>query len=89
MSKFGGKNPRGFFTGASVSSPADKVEEFAGSEMVIDFGVKDLRDFKFWFIVNCYWQRQGLNTFGDWFGNAGSNIERWNMGCTAQRLSGS
>ena len=64
MSKFGHEYPR-FFISAFIACPLDQVEEFTGMVSVVDLGVKNLRDFKFRFIIdNDGWWK--LNLFTDW-----------------------
>jgi len=66
MSKFRCKDPRGFFVSAFVTSPADKVKEFAGTTSVVNLGIEDFGNFEFGFVVNCNRRRWGLNSIGNW-----------------------
>ena len=71
---------RGFLVGAFIACPSDRVEEFSGTMSVIDLGVKNLRDFKFGFIINSDGQRQRLNSFREqvwecWFQHG--DMENW------------
>jgi len=48
--------------------------------MVVNFGIEDFRNFKFWFIIDNDWWRQGLNTIRDqvqdcWFQHG--YMENW------------
>jgi len=65
MSEFRCEDPRGFFVIAFVTCPTDEVQKFAGMTVVFDLGVENLCDFEFRFVIDCYWKRWGLNTFGD------------------------
>jgi len=65
MSEFRCKDPN-FFVGEFIACPLDQVENFTGMASVVYLGVKNLRDFKFGFIVNNDGWRQRLNSFMDW-----------------------
>ena len=62
MVKLCGKEPRSFFVGTCISSPADKIEELAVMPSPINFGVEDFFDFIFDFSVNLNWRWQRLNS---------------------------
>ena len=65
-----GKEPRSFFIGTCISSPADKVEELAVMPSPISLRVKDFFDFVFNFSVNLDWRQWRLNSIqnGAWVG---------------------
>ena len=65
MTEFRSQDPGIFFIGALVTSPMDKVEKLAGTMSIVNLGIKDFRDFKFGFIVNCNWWRWGLDSIGN------------------------
>jgi len=54
MSEFGCEDSRGFFISAFGSCPADKVKEFSDATVIVNLGVKNLGDFNFRFIINCF-----------------------------------
>ena len=60
--KLRGKEPRSFFVGTCITSPADKVEELAVTPSLIDFRVKDFLNFVFNFSVDLNQRRQRLNS---------------------------
>ena len=68
--KLHGKEPRSFFIGTSISSPADKVEELAVMPSPINLRVKDFLDFIFDFSIDLDWRWQRLNSIrnGAWVG---------------------
>ena len=68
--EFSGKQPRSFFVGTCITSPADKVEELAVMPSPINFRVKDFLDFVFNFSIDLNWRRQRLNSIrnGAWVG---------------------
>ena len=70
MIKFSGKQPRSFFVGTCITSPADKVEELAVTPSPINFRVKDFLDFIFDFSVDLNRRRRRLNSIrnGAWVG---------------------
>ena len=70
MVKLHGKEPRSFFIGTGVSSPADKVEELAVTPSPIDFRVEDFFDLVFNFSVNLDWRWRRLDSIrnGAWVG---------------------
>src|SRR5882724_12730578 len=89
MSEFSCKYPRGFLVCAFVTHPPYQVQHFTGATSVIDLGIENFRDFKLGFIVYHDGRWGGWTRLGIRSGWAGSNMETWNTGCTAQRLSGS
>ena len=70
MIKLHGKEPRGFFVGTSISSPADKVEKLAVMPSPINLRVEDFLDFIFNFSVDLNWRWRRLNSIwnGAWVG---------------------
>ena len=42
MSKFVGRQPRGFFIGTFIAKPPDQIKEFTDTASVIQFRVKNL-----------------------------------------------
>ena len=70
MIKLRGKEPRSFFVGTCITSPADKVEELAVTPSLIDFRVKDFLNFVFDFSVDLDRRRQRLGPIwnGTWVG---------------------
>src|SRR5882672_6580797 len=68
ISKFGCKDPRGFFVSAFVTSPADKVKEFSGTSSVVNLGIEDFGNFEFGFVADCNWRRWGLDSIRDQIG---------------------
>ena len=68
--KFCGKEPRSFFVGTCITSPADKVEELAVTPSLIDFRVKDFLDFVFNFSVDLDRRQRRLDPIrnGTWVG---------------------
>ena len=60
--EFCGGEPRSFFIGACVTSPADKVEELAVTLSPINFRVKDFLDFVFDFSIDLNWRQRRLNS---------------------------
>ena len=70
MIKLRGKEPRRFFIGTCVTSPADKVEDLAVTPSPINFRVKDFLDFVFDFSVDLdrRWRRLNPIRKGTWVG---------------------
>ena len=57
VSKLRSGEPGGFFIGAFITSPANKVKEFAFAAFV-DLGVKDFTDLILEFAFNLDWRRR-------------------------------
>ena len=89
ISELCGKDPGGLLVSTSIPSPVDKIQRFAVTVVLIDLRVEDLGDLKLWLAI--YKDRWGgdCTRSGIVFRVAGSSIETWNTGWTAQRLSGS
>ena len=70
MIEFSGKEPRGFFVGTGISSPADKVEKLAVMPSPINLRVKDFLNFVFDFSINLDQRQRRLNSIqnGAWVG---------------------
>ena len=62
MIKLHGKEPRSFFVGTCITSPADKIEELAVTPSPINFRVKDFLNFIFDFSVDLDRRWRRLNT---------------------------
>jgi len=52
MSKFRSEYPGSFFISALIPCPTDKIQLLAGMMTVVNLGVKDFREFEFWFVIN-------------------------------------
>ena len=57
VSELRSREPGGFFIGAFITSPANKVKEFALAAFV-DLGVKDFTDLILEFAFNLNWRRR-------------------------------
>ena len=68
MTEFGSEDPGSFFISAFITSSMDKVEKFSGVMLIVNLGIKDFRNFKFRFIIDCNWRRWGLDLVGNQVG---------------------
>jgi len=90
MSEFGSEDPGSFFISALITVQQTRYNSLAGMMLVVNLGVKDFREFKFWLIINNDWLGWGLNSIGNliwscWFQHR--DVKYWVYGMETVRKS--